>query len=114
MKIREFTFIPENKDKPIKMVFEDDLKVIQANDCTIEVIKRLSPMESEKLLKDMFGTTDIGVLDCSDIRCCDNCKHYYEDETLDGYWQLYCIKKFGDVDGSAIASWDCCDKFESK
>ena len=114
MKIREFTFIPENKDKPIKIVFEDDLKVIQTNDCTIEVIKRLSPMESEKLLKDMFSTTDIGVLDCSDIRCCDNYEHSYEDETIDGDWQLYCIKKLGDVDGSAIASWDCCGKFESK
>ena len=67
MKIREFTFVPEDKDRPIKMVYEDDFKAIQTNDCTIEVVKRLTPMESEKLLNDIFGTTDVGILDCSDI-----------------------------------------------
>lgn len=114
MKIHEFTFVTEDRSKPIKMVFEDDVKVIQTSDCTIEVIKKLSSMESEKLIKDMFGTTDIGVLDCSNIKCCDNCEHSYEDETLDGYWQLYCTEKFYDADVSAVASWDCCDKFKSK
>lgn len=114
MKIREFTFITEDKDKPIKIVFEDDFKVIQTNDCTIEVLKILSSMESKKLLKDMFGTTDIGVLDCSDIRCCDNCRHSYEDETLDGYWQLYCIKKLDNKDGSAVFFDGCCGSFENK
>jgi len=67
MKFREFTFVPEDKDKPIKVVYEDDFKVIQTNDCTIEIVKRLTPMESEKLLNDMFGTTDVGILDCSDM-----------------------------------------------
>lgn len=45
---------------------------------------------------------------------CDNCKHSYEDETLDGYLQLYCIKKLGNSDGSAVFFDDCCDSFESK
>ena len=67
MKIREFTFVPEDKERPIKMVYEDDFKVIQTDDCTIEAVRRLTPMESEQLLKDMFGGTDIGILDCSDM-----------------------------------------------
>lgn len=67
MKIREFTFIPEDKEKPIKMVYEDDSGFVKTNDCTIEYVKRLTPMESEQLLKEMFGTTNIGVLDCSDM-----------------------------------------------
>lgn len=63
MKICEFTFIPEDKDKPIKMVYEDDFKVIQTGDYTIETIRRLTPME----LENMFGTTDVGILDCGDM-----------------------------------------------
>jgi len=47
-------------------------------------------------------------------RDCDNCKHSYEDETLDGYWQLYCINKLDNKEGSAVFPYDCCDKFESK
>ena len=50
----------------------------------------------------------------SEDRDCDNCKHSYEDETLDGYWQLYCIKKLDNKEGSAVFPYDCCDKFESK
>lgn len=67
MKIREFTFIPEDKEKPIKMVFENDFKAVQTTDCTIEMVRRLSPIESEHLLRNMFGTTDVGILDCSDM-----------------------------------------------
>lgn len=107
MKIREFTFITENKDKPIKMVFEDDLKVIQTNDCTIEVLKRLSSMESEKLLKDMFGTTDIGVLDCSDIKenlyYCPTCQRILELTEIDSCMNTpneiidYCLECHSEV-----------------
>lgn len=67
MKIREFTFVPEDKENPIKVVYEDDFKVIQTGDYTIETVRKLTPMESEKLLNDMFGSTDIAALDCSDI-----------------------------------------------
>lgn len=67
MKIREFTFVTEDKEKPIKVVYEDDFRMIQTGDFTIEVARRLTPMESEKLLNDMFGSTDIGILDCRDI-----------------------------------------------
>lgn len=45
---------------------------------------------------------------------CDSCKHSYEDETLDGHLQLYCIKRINDKDGSAVSPWDCCYKFEDK
>lgn len=67
MKICEFTFITEDKERPIKMVYEDDFKVMQTDDFTIETVRRLTPMESEQLLENMFGSTDIGVLDCSDM-----------------------------------------------
>lgn len=52
-------------DKPIKIVFEGDIKV-EGDDNNIEVTKRLSKMEAERLLLNTFGTTDVGVLDCSD------------------------------------------------
>ena len=51
---------------------------------------------------------------CNDTNRCDNCKHSYEDETIDGFWQLYCMKKTDETDGSAVEDFDCCDKFESK
>lgn len=51
-------------DKPIQIVFEGDIKV-EGDDNNIEVTKRLSKMEAEHLLLNTFGTTDVGVLDCS-------------------------------------------------
>lgn len=65
MKFREFTFIPEDKEKPLKVVYEDDSGFIKTNDCTIEYFKRLTPMESESLLNNIFGSTNIGAFDCS-------------------------------------------------
>ena len=56
----------EPKDKPIKIVFEDDVKVT-ANGNDIEIKRKLFEIEAEKLLIDIFGTTNIGILDCSDI-----------------------------------------------
>ena len=67
MNIREFAFIPEDKEKPIKVIYEDNSGFVKTNDCTIEYIRRLTPMESEAVLMGMFGTADIGVLDCSDM-----------------------------------------------
>lgn len=47
-------------------------------------------------------------------RDCDNCKHSYEEIDRDGYWRLYCFKKWDDKDGSLVPPYNCCDKFESK
>ena len=103
----------ESKDKPIKVIFEDDVKVT-ASDNNIEIKRKLSDIEAEKLLIDIFGTTNIGILDCSDIKDCDSCKHSYEEMDRDGYWRLYCFKKWDDEDGSLVSPYNCCDKFESK
>lgn len=57
----------EPKDKPIKIVFEDDIK-ITANGNDIEIKRKLSGIEAEKLLNDIFGTTNIGIIDIDDIK----------------------------------------------
>lgn len=56
----------EPKDKPIKIVFGDDVKVAE-NGNDIEIKRKLSDIETEKLLIDIFGTTNIGILNCSDM-----------------------------------------------
>ena len=66
MKFCECVFIPEDKDRPIKIVYEND-GVIEISDCTIEYTRKLSPIESENLLRNMFGTIDVGMIDCSDM-----------------------------------------------
>ena len=67
MKIYEFTLIPDDKERPIKIVYDNGVKFRETGDCTIEMVKHLTPMESEGLLMDLFGTTDVRVLDCSDM-----------------------------------------------
>lgn len=62
-----YFIIPTAIDKPIKLIIEDDVKVIN-NGYNIEMKKLLSPMETENLLKNIFGTTDIGIIDISDIK----------------------------------------------
>jgi hypothetical protein len=52
--------------KPLKIVIEDDIKIIGDGDI-VEIEKRLSPMEVEKLFIDLFGTTNVGTLDYSEI-----------------------------------------------
>lgn len=54
-------------DKPLKLVYEDDVKVVENNDGTMTFKRTLKPLEAEQVLKCMFGTTDIGILDCSDM-----------------------------------------------
>lgn len=61
-----YFILPEPKDKPIKVVIEDSVKVT-SNGNVIEIKKHLSSVEAENLLNDIFGTTDIGILDCSDM-----------------------------------------------
>lgn len=67
MEICEFMFISEDKEKPIKIVFENDSDFVEIDDCMIEYIKRLSSMDSEQFLKEIFGAINIGVFDCSDM-----------------------------------------------
>lgn len=67
MKFNELTIIPECKDKPIKVVYENDVRVTQTGDFSIEVVKKLRGIELEKFLKEMFGTTKVGIFDCSDM-----------------------------------------------
>lgn len=61
-----YFILPNPKDKPIKVIIEDRVEVTN-NGKAIEIKEHLSHMETEKLLNDIFGTTNIGVLDCSDM-----------------------------------------------
>ena len=76
----------EQKDKPIKIVFEDSVKVT-ANGNNIEIKRKLSDVEFEKLLIDIFGTTNIGVLNIDDIRedlyYCPTCQKVLELTEID-------------------------------
>lgn len=65
--IYEYTFTPDDRDRPVKMVYGDDEEVILTNDGIVEFTRKLSPMEVEKLLIDLFGTTKVGILDCSNM-----------------------------------------------
>lgn len=58
--------IPSPNDKPIKVVDEGDIKV-EGRDNEIIVSQKLSEMMAENLLMELFGTTDVGILDCSDM-----------------------------------------------
>lgn len=58
--------IPSPNDKPIKVVYEGDVKV-ECRDNEIIVSQKLSEMMAENLLTELFGTTDVGILDCSDM-----------------------------------------------
>ena len=67
MKFHELTIIPEDKYKPIKIVYEDDVGVTQTGDFTIEFVKKLHGIELENFLKDVFGTTKVGIFDCRNV-----------------------------------------------
>ena len=87
MKIHEFVFIPENKDKPIKVVYENAVRLTRIDDCTIEYTKRLTPMETERLFMDLFGTTDVGVVCCEDASehayYCPTCERFLDLTEID-------------------------------
>ena len=61
-----FTIIP-TKEKPIKVSFEDqpEVKTIDCNH--IETKKKLHGAEAERIINNIFGTTDIAAYDCSDM-----------------------------------------------
>lgn len=103
MKFREFTFIPEDKDMPIKAVYEDDNRFIEIDDCIIEYRRKLSPMEAEKVFRDMFGTTDVGVINIDCIKTdylywCPTCKKILDLTEIDSCMNTpneivdYCLK----------------------
>lgn len=58
-----YFIVSEPKDKPIKLVVENNIKMT-TNGNVIEIKKHLSTTEVKKLLNDIFGSTNIGVLDC--------------------------------------------------
>lgn len=60
-----FIIIEEN-DSPIKVVIEDSVK-ITSNKNVIEIKRHLSYMEAKNLINNIFGTTNIGVLDYNDM-----------------------------------------------
>ena len=59
-------YITPPDDKPIKVVYEGDIKV-EGRDNEIIVSQKLSEMMAENLLMELFGTTDVGILDCSNM-----------------------------------------------
>lgn len=61
------TYIIPTTDKPIKIVFEDYVEV-NSNGTDIEIRTKLHGIEAEKFITDLFGTTHIGIFDCSDIK----------------------------------------------
>ena len=60
--------IPTDIDKPIKLVYEGDLIAVDNNDGSITFKRTLSPLEAEQVLKCIFGTTNIGVIDFSNVK----------------------------------------------
>lgn len=64
--INIYFIIPKPQDTPIKIVIEDNVK-ITSNENVIEIKRHLSSMEVKNLINNIFGTTNIGVIDCSDI-----------------------------------------------
>lgn len=70
MKFNDFTIIQKDQNtliKPIKIVYQDEVLVIPMDDGNIEIRKKLSPMEAVQFIETLFGTTILGVLDCSDM-----------------------------------------------
>ena len=53
-------------NKPIKIICEDGVE-IKFDGNKIEVNKRIIGIEAEQFISNIFGTTDIGALSCSDI-----------------------------------------------
>lgn len=52
--------------QPIKIVYEDGFKV-EGDGYDIKVTKPLTPSKAQQIIYNIFGSTDIAALDCSDI-----------------------------------------------
>ena len=92
---------PPPNDKPIKIVYEDSWS-LEDNGNEIIVSKRLSEMESKNFLMEWFGTTDVGVLDCSDM------SEEEIEEILNAFNNSFTIGRINvvDEDGTSVASTD--------
>lgn len=67
MEVSELTFVTEDKDKPIKIVYENDLKIAHIDDYTFEISGKIYGIKAERIISNMFGTTELAMLDCSDM-----------------------------------------------
>ena len=56
----------EFAEKPIKVIFED-VTELKMDGYNIEIKGKLSGIQAEKIIGNIFGTTDIAALDCSDM-----------------------------------------------
>ena len=61
-----------------------------------------------------MNKTDVSSQDLNEFRYCQDCEHSFEDESVDGDWYLYCIKKLGCRDGDQVQPWGYCDSFKEK
>ena len=91
----------ESKDKPIKIVFENDIAITIDND-DIKIKRKLSRFEAEKLLTDIFGTTNIGIFNINDVKedlyYCPTCERILDLTEIDSCMNTpneiidYCLK----------------------
>lgn len=56
-----------SQNKTIKIAFVGDTSINIDGD-NIEIKRKLSEIEAKKLLIDIFGTDDIGILECNNIK----------------------------------------------
>ena len=67
-------------DKPLKMVYEGI--TVKNNEDTLEINKELSDIEKENLLNNVFGTTNIGMINCISLSYKEIC-NLMRDATLE-------------------------------
>lgn len=94
--------IPTDTDKPLKLVYEDDVTVIENDDASITVQKALSRLETKRFLEYIFGTTNIGVYGFSNIKedlyYCPTCQRILDLTEIDSCMNTpneiidYCLK----------------------
>ena len=60
-----FIIPSRSRNVPIKLVYKEGSDVSLRDSHTIEVKKNVYGTEAEKVISDIFGTTKLGILDCS-------------------------------------------------
>lgn len=48
-----------------------------------------------------------------EAKCCYNCKHCFEDESIDGNWNLFCEKSEHEEDFVLPEDGNTCEKYEN-
>lgn len=78
--------IQTSEQNPIKLVFEDDVEV-NANGDNIEVKGKLSSIEAEKVLTDIFGSIDLAATPIDNIKedmyYCSHCSSILDSTQID-------------------------------